>query len=120
MEEITSPAAVAVAAASAPATSAQQQQQQPSQSNATAAASTNTADGADPSASGSKQTELPEHRLQAGCTAVVAVVKNGQLFVANAGDSRAVLCRNGQVQPHALVDQLMHCGHGRSLVLIAI
>lgn len=34
--------------------------------------------------------------LQAGCTAVVAVVKGNELWVANAGDSRAVLCRNGQ------------------------
>ena len=29
----------------------------------------------------------------AGCTAVVAVVHGDQLIVANAGDSRAVLCR---------------------------
>lgn len=35
---------------------------------------------------------------QAGCTAVVAVVKGAELWVANAGDSRAVLCRGG----HAL------------------
>lgn len=28
-----------------------------------------------------------------GCTAIVAVVKNGQLCVANAGDARAVLIR---------------------------
>ena len=33
---------------------------------------------------------------QAGCTAVVAVVKGSELWVANAGDSRAVLCRGGQ------------------------
>ena len=33
----------------------------------------------------------------AGCTSVVAVVKGGVLFVANAGDSRAVLCRAGGV-----------------------
>jgi serine/threonine protein phosphatase PrpC len=95
LEEATSPAAVAVAAASSPATS-QQQQQQPTQSGPTATAGANTASGSDASAASSKQTELPEHRLQAGCTAVVAVVKDGQLFVANAGDSRAVLCRNGQ------------------------
>ena len=31
--------------------------------------------------------------LQAGCTAVVAVLKGRHLFVANAGDSRAVLAR---------------------------
>ena len=33
---------------------------------------------------------------QAGCTAVVAVVKGSEVWVANAGDSRAVLCRGGQ------------------------
>eukprot|EP01023_Acetabularia_acetabulum_P039571 TRINITY_DN3810_c0_g2_i1.p1 TRINITY_DN3810_c0_g2~~TRINITY_DN3810_c0_g2_i1.p1 ORF type:complete len:404 (-),score=115.38 TRINITY_DN3810_c0_g2_i1:512-1723(-) len=31
----------------------------------------------------------------AGCTSVVAFVQNSNLWVANAGDSRCVLCRNG-------------------------
>ncbi|XP_015524868.1 probable protein phosphatase CG10417 isoform X1 [Neodiprion lecontei] len=31
-----------------------------------------------------------------GCTAVVAVLAGRELYVANAGDSRCVLCRNGQ------------------------
>ncbi|XP_011694924.1 PREDICTED: probable protein phosphatase CG10417 [Wasmannia auropunctata] len=31
-----------------------------------------------------------------GCTAVVAVLKGNELYVANAGDSRCVLCRDGQ------------------------
>mmetsp|Transcript_4471 Transcript_4471/g.7470 ORF Transcript_4471/g.7470 Transcript_4471/m.7470 type:complete len:379 (+) Transcript_4471:202-1338(+) len=39
----------------------------------------------------------PEDNLpQAGCTAVVAVKCGDELFVANAGDSRGVLCRNGR------------------------
>jgi serine/threonine protein phosphatase PrpC len=33
--------------------------------------------------------------LQVGCTAVLAVMKGRELFVANAGDSRAVLGRAG-------------------------
>ena len=33
---------------------------------------------------------------QVGCTAVVAVLKAGELFVANAGDSRAVLGRGDE------------------------
>ena len=36
---------------------------------------------------------------QAGCTAVVAVLHGQDLFVANAGDSRAVLCRAGKAVP---------------------
>ncbi len=31
-----------------------------------------------------------------GCTAVVTLLRDKQLFVANAGDSRCVLCRNGR------------------------
>jgi len=38
----------------------------------------------------------PADRVQAGCTAVVAVKWGNDLFVANAGDSRGVLCRSGQ------------------------
>ena len=38
---------------------------------------------------------LPDHPVHAGCTAVVAVLIGTKLTVANAGDSRAVLCRAG-------------------------
>lgn len=31
-----------------------------------------------------------------GCTAVVTLLRDKELFVANAGDSRCVLCRNGR------------------------
>ncbi|KAJ8967533.1 hypothetical protein NQ314_002848 [Rhamnusium bicolor] len=31
-----------------------------------------------------------------GCTAVVAVLKGNELYVANAGDSRCIVCRNGK------------------------
>jgi protein phosphatase 1G len=40
--------------------------------------------------------EPADSRVQAGCTAVVAVKYGNELFVANAGDSRGVLCRAGQ------------------------
>lgn len=38
---------------------------------------------------------LPDHPIHAGCTAIVAVLIGRKLTVANAGDSRAVLCRAG-------------------------
>ncbi|XP_012256967.1 probable protein phosphatase CG10417 [Athalia rosae] len=41
-----------------------------------------------------KMTEEPGS--DSGCTAVVAVLAGRELYVANAGDSRCVLCRNGQ------------------------
>ena len=37
--------------------------------------------------------------VHAGCTAVVALLKGNKLYVANAGDSRAVLCRKGTSVP---------------------
>ena len=36
-------------------------------------------------------------RIPAGCTAIVAFKYGNQLYVANAGDSRGVLCRDGNV-----------------------
>lgn len=48
-----------------------------------------------------RRCELPEHPLQAGCTAVVVVheTKAQCLWCANAGDSRAVVSRAGQAVP---------------------
>eukprot|EP00607_Mallomonas_marina_P008904 CAMPEP_0182423004 /NCGR_PEP_ID=MMETSP1167-20130531/8875_1 /TAXON_ID=2988 /ORGANISM="Mallomonas Sp, Strain CCMP3275" /LENGTH=451 /DNA_ID=CAMNT_0024601573 /DNA_START=106 /DNA_END=1461 /DNA_ORIENTATION=- len=40
---------------------------------------------------------LKDHRVMAGCTAVVAFKCGDMLYVANAGDSRAVLCRGDGV-----------------------
>ena len=34
--------------------------------------------------------------VQAGCTAVVAIKRGDELYCANAGDSRGVLCRSGK------------------------
>jgi len=43
---------------------------------------------------------LPDHPIHAGATAIVAVITGRILTVANAGDSRAVLCRaNGVTYP---------------------
>ena len=42
---------------------------------------------------------MQEHSLQAGCAAVVALLADHTLYVANAGDSRAVLCRGGTAVP---------------------
>lgn len=51
--------------------------------------------GADAEAAPQTEPQL-EATVQAGCTAVVALIIGDQLFVANAGDSRAVLCRGGR------------------------
>lgn len=39
-------------------------------------------------------------QLQAGCTAIVALKRRNALHVANAGDSRGVLCRAGAAYTH--------------------
>jgi serine/threonine protein phosphatase PrpC len=42
------------------------------------------------------ETGLKKESLMAGCTAVVVVVSPDKIIVANAGDSRAVLYRDGK------------------------
>ena len=42
---------------------------------------------------------LPDHPVHAGCTAVVCLKVGNTLYVANAGDSRGVLCRDGEAVP---------------------
>ena len=41
--------------------------------------------------------KLSNHRVNAGCAAIVVLKVNNILYIANAGDSRAVLCRAGGV-----------------------
>lgn len=54
-----------------------------------------------------KRLQEVEPRLTGGCTAVLAVVVNGALYVANVGDSRAVLVTEGPGHHHTFsVDQL--------------
>eukprot|EP00559_Dactyliosolen_fragilissimus_P007339 CAMPEP_0184868012 /NCGR_PEP_ID=MMETSP0580-20130426/28741_1 /TAXON_ID=1118495 /ORGANISM="Dactyliosolen fragilissimus" /LENGTH=548 /DNA_ID=CAMNT_0027368615 /DNA_START=100 /DNA_END=1746 /DNA_ORIENTATION=+ len=38
---------------------------------------------------------LPDHSIHAGCTSICAAIVGKRLVVANAGDSRAILCRSG-------------------------
>ena len=45
------------------------------------------------------QCSLPDHPLQAGCTSVVVAATPDTLWCANAGDSRAVVCRDGVAIP---------------------
>lgn len=52
--------------------------------------------GAGNSGAASKPERDPEEMVQAGCTAVVAIKKGNELYVANAGDSRGVLGRAGK------------------------
>ena len=42
---------------------------------------------------------LPEHDIQAGCTAVAALMRGTELVVVLAGDSRGVLSRMGKAVP---------------------
>jgi protein phosphatase 1G len=81
--------AAAAAAAAAPASSSS------SSSSSGAGPSQPAAEAAAPPAAPRPLLE-PAERVQAGCTAVVAVKFGNELYVANAGDSRGVLCRSGK------------------------
>ena len=50
-------------------------------------------------------------QYHAGCTAVVAFMHGNMLYVANAGDSRGVLCREGapSVEAAAVHSQVVMC-----------
>lgn len=45
---------------------------------------------------GPKVCMLPPSHIDAGATSVVAALRGRQLYVANAGDSRAIICRRGK------------------------
>lgn len=45
------------------------------------------------------RSQVPESTSQAGCTAIVALLHHDRLYIANAGDSRAVLSRAGHALP---------------------
>ena len=60
---------------------------------------------------------LPDHPVHAGCTAIVAVIIGRTLTVANAGDSRAVLCRAGGRTEPLSFDHKPH--HEREMLRIA-
>lgn len=62
----------------------------------------NVAEGYDENEECPENEEEPGKR--SGCTAIVCLLKGRQLFVANAGDSRCVICRNGK----AIVMSLDH------------
>jgi protein phosphatase 1G len=55
--------------------------------------------GLGPGGSDLQVCELDDHRVSAGCTAVCCLVRGNEIVCANAGDSRAVLCRGGQAVP---------------------
>jgi protein phosphatase 1G len=61
-----------------------------------AAAGNSNSVGSSSAAAPARVIEPADARVQAGCTAVVAVKYGNELFVANAGDSRGVLCRGGE------------------------
>lgn len=57
--------------------------------------------------------EVPENRGM-GTTAVCCLVRNQELHIVHVGDSRAYLCRDGQItqltKDHSMVQQLMESG----------
>jgi len=47
---------------------------------------------------------LPDHPIHAGCTSIVVVMIENTLSVANAGDSRAVICHQGGIAEGLSID----------------
>ena len=64
---------------------------------------------------------LSDHRVNAGCTAVVAFKHGNELYVANAGDSRGCLCRGTHLftylLTHSLTYSLTYIGDGSAFPL---
>ena len=65
-------------------------------SEASSAGATDLLVGGEPGEGGMRVCTLPRSHVDAGSTSIVAALRGQQLYVANAGDSRAVLSRRGR------------------------
>ncbi|MBY0110324.1 MAG: protein phosphatase 2C domain-containing protein [Candidatus Babeliaceae bacterium] len=62
--------------------------------------------------------ELDSLTLGQGCTALVACIHHDILFIANAGDSRAVLCNNGVAIPLSIDHKPDRCDERKRIELL--